>query len=182
MMKWDCISKVSWGFRLLKYENNVLQSYMQSYIMYEGLWNHIHNQIWYFHTILMVLSKEMVLEQMEWIAQHLGGALKSSHLKLNVYKGEQATMPGQHTRAPAPKTKSTLSLGWALEESRTRPSFFLYFREVRNKRSHWPGGQSAPRLYNRYNLCPCARPAHVGECGPGPEFKFSKTVEVGWSC
>ena len=73
---------------------------------------------------------------------------------------------------------------WALEKSIMRPSFFLYFREIRKKRSHWPGGQSAPRLYNCYNLCPCARPAHVGdsECWPGPEFKFSKTVEVGWSC
>ena len=71
---------------------------------------------------------------------------------------------------------------WALEKSLTRPSFFLYFREIRKKRSHRPGGQSAPRLYNRYNHCPCARPAHVGECGPGPEFKFSKTVQVGWSC
>ena len=53
-------------------------------------------------------------------------------------------------------------------------SFFLYFREITNKRSHWPGGQSAPRLYNSYNLCSCARPAHVGECWPGPEFKFTK--------
>ena len=57
---------------------------------------------------------------------------------------------------------------WALEKSLMRPSFFLYFREIRKKRSHWPGGQSAPRLYNSYNLCPCARPAHVGECWPGP--------------
>ena len=31
-------------------------------------------------------------------------------------------------------------------------------------------------------ICPCARPAHVSKGGPGPEFKFSKTVEVGWSC
>ena len=61
-----------------------------------------------------------------------------------------------------------------------RPSFFLYFREFRKTRSHGPGSQSAPRLYNRYNLCQCARPAHVGKCWPGPEFKFSKTVEVGW--
>ena len=59
---------------------------------------------------------------------------------------------------------------------------FLYFREIRKNRSHRPGGQSAPRLCNRYNLCPCARPAHVGECGPGPDFKFSQTVQVGWSC
>ena len=71
---------------------------------------------------------------------------------------------------------------WALEKSLMRPSFFPYFRETRKKRSHWPGGQSAQRLYNSYNLCPCARPAHVGECWPGPEFKFSKTVEVRWSC
>ena len=69
----------------------------------------------------------------------------------------------------------------ALDKSLTRPSFFLYFREIRKKLSH-PCGQSAQRLYNRYNLCPCARPAHVGECGPGPEFKFSKTVQVRESC
>ena len=25
-------------------------------------------------------------------------------------------------------------------------------------------------------------PHIVGECWPGPEFKFSKTVEVGWKC
>ena len=43
---------------------------------------------------------------------------------------------------------------------------FLYFREIRKKRSQWPGGQSAQRLNNSYNLCPFARPAHVGECGP----------------
>ena len=42
-----------------------------------------------------------------------------------------------------------------------RPSFFLYFWEIRKKQSSWPGGQSAQRLYNCYNLCPCARPAHV---------------------
>ena len=59
---------------------------------------------------------------------------------------------------------------------------FSVLGEIKKKWSHWPGGpsQSAPRLYNRYNLCPCARPAHVGKCGPGPEFKFSKTVKVVW--
>ena len=81
---------------------------------------------------------------------------------------------------PALQLKSVW--GMSLEKSLMRPSFFLYFRKIRNKRSHWPGGQLAPRLYNCYNLCPCARPAHVGECWPGPEFKFSKTVEVRWSC
>ena len=59
---------------------------------------------------------------------------------------------------------------WALDKSFTRPSFFLYFWEIKKKRSHWPGGQSdpsqIPRLYNCYNLCPCARRAHVGKCGP----------------
>ena len=56
------------------------------------------------------------------------------------------------------------------ESSGSRAVFFLIFREIRKKRSHWLGGQSAPRLYNRYNLCPCAKPAHVGawECRPGP--------------
>ena len=64
------------------------------------------------------------------------------------------------------------SWAWALEKSLMRPSILLvmYFQvwEIRKKRSHWPGSQPAPRLYNRYNLCPCARPAHVGECWPGP--------------
>ena len=69
-------------------------------------------------------------------------------------------------------------MAWALEKSLTSPLFFLYFREIRNKRSHWPGGQSAQKLYNCYNLCPCARHAHVGECWPGPEFKFSKTLQL----
>ena len=55
---------------------------------------------------------------------------------------------------------------WALKKSLTRPLPFLYFREIRKKRSHWPGGQSDLRLYNSYNLCPLARPAHVGEYGP----------------
>ena len=41
------------------------------------------------------------------------------------------------------------------KKSLTTASFFLYFREIRNKWSHWPGGQSAPRLYNRYNLHMC---------------------------
>ena len=44
---------------------------------------------------------------------------------------------------------STQSWAWALKKSLTRPSCFLYFREIRNKRSHWPGGRSAyeaPRL------------------------------------
>ena len=43
---------------------------------------------------------------------------------------------------------------WALEKSLTRPLFFLYFQEIRKKWSHWPGSQSAPRLYNHYNLWP----------------------------
>ena len=30
-----------------------------------------------------------------------------------------------------------------------RPSFFLGFREIREKRSHWPGGQSAPSCQAR---------------------------------
>ena len=71
---------------------------------------------------------------------------------------------------------------WALKKNLYRPSFFLYFREIRKKRSHWPDDLSASRLYNRNYLCPCARPALVGEWGPWPVFKFSKTVEVGWSC
>ena len=53
-------------------------------------------------------------------------------------------------------------LGKQRRESLTRPSFFLYFWEIRQKRIHWPGSQPALRLYNSYNLCPCARPAHVG--------------------
>ena len=38
---------------------------------------------------------------------------------------------------------------------------FSVFSRNQEKRSHWPGGQSAPRLSNRYNLCPCARPAQT---------------------
>ena len=53
-----------------------------------------------------------------------------------------------------------------------RLSFFLYFRETMKKRSHLPGGQSTPRLYNRYNLCPCARPAHVGRLWAGARIQI----------
>ena len=43
----------------------------------------------------------------------------------------------------------------SLNKVSVEPSFFLYFPwEIRKKRSHWPGGQSAPRLYYCYNLCP----------------------------
>ena len=28
-------------------------------------------------------------------------------------------------------------------------------------------------LYNHYNLCPCAKPAHVGKCWPGPQSSSS---------
>ena len=64
----------------------------------------------------------------------------------------------------ASDNRNRQSWAWALEKSLMRPSFFqvLYFQEIRNKRSHWPGCQSAPRLYNHSNLCPCARPAHLG--------------------
>ena len=74
---------------------------------------------------------------------------------------------------------------WTLEKPLMRPLFFLYFGEIRpgNKGIHWPGSQSAHRLYNLYNLCPCARPSHVGKFWrPGSEFKFSKTVKVRWLC
>ena len=64
---------------------------------------------------------------------------------------------------------------WALKKSLTRPFFSLYFREIRNKRSHRPGGRSAPRLNNIYNLCPCARPAHVGECRPGQKTVYNSS-------
>ena len=93
------------------------------------------------------------------------------------FKLAQDTVTGRSKICAAAQSEA-----WALEKSFTKPSFFLYFREIRNKRSNWPGGQSAPRHYNSYNLCLCAKPAYVGECWPGPEFKFSKTVEVGWSC
>ena len=53
------------------------------------------------------------------------------------------------------------SLGLWLELSPTMMA------EIRKKQSQWPGSQSAPRLYNGYNLCLCARPAHVGKCWPG---------------
>ena len=47
------------------------------------------------------------------------------------------------------------SWAWALEKSLIRPSLFPYFREIRKKRSHWPGGQSAPRPYNSSTLPMC---------------------------
>ena len=66
------------------------------------------------------------------------------------------------------------SEAWALQMSLTRPSFSQYFWEIRKKPSSWPGSESASRLFKRYNLCPCSRP------WPGPELKFSKTVDVWW--
>ena len=100
---------------------------------------------------------------------------------LNLQNGELLFPKGQNYISLnfSPKSQSvnlfnfsTLMLtsavkGMDFRKSLTRPSFFLYFREIRNKQSHWPGGQSAPKLYNLYNLCPCARPAHVGKCWPG---------------
>ena len=73
-------------------------------------------------------------------------------------------------------------LGMSLRKVSFEAFIFSVFREIRNKLSNWPGGQSAQRLYNSYNLCPCARPANVGKCWTGPEFKLSKPVEVWWSC
>ena len=40
---------------------------------------------------------------------------------------------------------------------------FFVFSRNQEKWSHWPGSQSTPRLHNCYNLCPCARPSHMGE-------------------
>ena len=66
------------------------------------------------------------------------------------------------------------TLPGALEKSLTsyETLFFLYFQEIRNKRSHWPAGQSAWLLYNCHNLCPCARPAALAHmwasAGQGP--------------
>ena len=63
------------------------------------------------------------------------------------------------TCSPDIQTRSWFSCqpwAWALKKSLTRPSFFLYFREIRKKQSHWPGSQSALRLYNCFNLCPCS--------------------------
>ena len=97
------------------------------------------------------------------------GRMDSNWAKLECLKS------GQNFSRSSPEHEPWKSLSRGLHS-------FLYFREIRKKRSYRPGGQSAPRLYNRYNHCPCARPAHVGECWPGPEFKFSKTVQVGWSC
>ena len=48
-----------------------------------------------------------------------------------------------------------------------------------NGQGFW--GDIAPRLYSRYNNCPCARPTHVAS-GPRPNSKCSKTVELGCFC
>ena len=71
----------------------------------------------------------------------------------------------------------TSHIGLISKKSLMWPSFFLFFREIRKKRRHWPGSQSAPRLYNCCNLCPYARPASLGKCWLGPQFKFPETVE-----
>ena len=72
-----------------------------------------------------------------------------------------------------------------MKNSLMRPSFFLYFEKSGiNEANDLAVSQlrAGPRLYSSYKLYPCARPAHVGYCGPGAEFKFSKIVEVRWSC
>ena len=72
---------------------------------------------------------------------------------------------------------------WALEKSLMRPSFFLYLQEIRKKRRHWYGCQSALRLYNRHNLCPCARPAHMGESEPcGREQAWVQVLQNSGCC
>ena len=89
-------------------------------------------------------------------------------------QGKPKVKPFEVSKLPVPSLAasnlpfgySSLPGAWALKKSWTRPLLFLYFREIRKKRSHWPGGQSDLRLYNSYNLCPLARPAHVGEYGP----------------
>ena len=78
----------------------------------------------------------------------------------------------KHARPFQQQHSLNQSGAWALEVRKVFYGAFIFsvFWRIRNKWSHWPGGQSAPRLYNHYNLCPCARPAHVW---PGPRFKFS---------
>ena len=48
------------------------------------------------------------------------------------------------------------------------------FREIRNKWSHWLGSQSAPRLFDCYNLCQCAIPAYQASAGPGSSSSSPK--------
>ena len=60
---------------------------------------------------------------------------------------------------------------WAWEKSLMRPLVFIYFREIRKKRSHRPGGQSAPRLYNSIIAIISAHvpgPHMWATAGPGP--------------
>ena len=46
--------------------------------------------------------------------------------------------------AAAHSSSVLASPAWALEMSLMRPSYFLYFREIGEKQSNWPGSQSAP--------------------------------------
>ena len=43
-------------------------------------------------------------------------------------------------------------------------AFVFIFSRNQEKPKPLSGCQLAPWLYIRYNLCPCARPAHVGKC------------------
>ena len=58
---------------------------------------------------------------------------------------------------------------WALKKSLTRPSCFPYFweLEIRKKWSHWPGCQSALRLYNDV-VCSSSTIAIISSHVPGP--------------
>ena len=66
------------------------------------------------------------------------------------------------------------------------PLLFRQFKENDGQAFSDTIGPTLRRLYNRYNHCPCARPAHVAEswpaCGRWPYSKCFKIVEVGCSC
>ena len=64
---------------------------------------------------------------------------------------------------------------WALKKSLMRPSFFLYFREIRKKQSHSPGGQSPPNSSTIAIISAHAPGLHMwASAGPGPSSSSPK--------
>ena len=77
--------------------------------------------------------------------------------------------------------------GMRVETPSAWATVFFYYLE-KFKENQWQAFSDtfAPRLYDSYNHCPCAKPAHVPAAwpspGPWPDSKCPKTVEVGCSC
>ena len=64
--------------------------------------------------------------------------------------------------------------------SLTRPSFFLYFREIR-KNEATDLAVSQPLGSTIATISAQVPGPHIwAKCRPWPKFKFPKTVEVGW--